>query len=181
MATPNVYRNTIILSVTWSVSSYTFYFCEYYLRLIPTNTLYLQKALMGIADIFATLVFYLLMTYLGPVKAYTILFSALAIGGAGLCTLIAYNDTAPGAELPTWLTALLSISLLFLRISSFASSAINMSQVIELTPTMLQGLVFGVVNTVSRGITIFSPVVAELVNNGSWTCCIMACFGIVAA
>jgi hypothetical protein len=92
---------------------------------------------MGVADIFATLVFYLLTTYLGPVKAYTILFSTLCIGGAALCTLIALNDTAPGAELPGWLSALLSISLLLLRISSFASSAINISQVIELTPTML--------------------------------------------
>jgi len=130
---------------------------------------------------FATIVFYLLTTNLGPVKAYTILFSALCVGGASLCILIALNDTAPGKELPDWLSALLSISLLILRISSFASSAINISQVIELTPMMLQGLVFGVVNTVSRGITICSPVVAELVDNGSWTCCIMAVFGIVSA
>lgn len=181
MATPRVYTNTIILCVTWSVSSYTFYFCEYYLRLIPTNSLYVQKTLMGIADMFATLIFYLLTTYLGPVKAYTILFTTLAIGGAGLFILIALNDTEPGAELPVWLTVLLSTSLLFLRISSFASSGINISQVIALTPTMMQGLVFGVVNTVSRGITIFSPVVAELVDNGSWTCCIMAFIGIFAA
>ena len=104
----------------------------------------------------------------------------MAVAASSLCLLIALNETNPGTDIPLWLTTMLSVCLLWIRITAFATSAINFSLTVELTPTDLQGLTFGIVNTVSRGITIFSPVVAELVTNGSWTCAIFAIAGIIA-
>jgi len=44
----------------------------------------------------------------------------------------------------------------------------------------MNGLVFGVVNTAARGISIMAPIVAELVNNSSWSVTILAVIGIFA-
>ena len=72
------------------------------------------------------------------------------------------------------------MSVILMRIASFATFAINYNQVIDLTPTMMIGLVFGIVNAFSRGLTIFAPLVAELVQNSSWTCTLLALAGIAA-
>ena len=90
---PKVYRNTLVLCVTWSVSSYSFYFCEFYLRLIPTNSIYLQKMLMGFSDIFATLVYAVLVRKVGMKESFVILFSVLIAGALGLTILIGCFDT----------------------------------------------------------------------------------------
>lgn len=79
MRNKRVYRNTLILCVTWSVSSYSFYFVEFYLRLVPTSTIYIQKILMGCADIIATIVYFLLVTKIGVIHSYRILYSLLAL------------------------------------------------------------------------------------------------------
>ena len=42
------------------------------------------------------------------------------------------------------------------------------------------GLVFAIVNTVARAMTIFAPITAELVNNSAWTVTIFAAVGIWA-
>lgn len=49
-----------------------------------------------------------------------------------------------------------------------------------LTPTLIIGLVFAVVNTVCRSFTIFAPLTAELLNNASWTCAVLAVCGMIA-
>ncbi len=49
-----------------------------------------------------------------------------------------------------------------------------------LTPTLIIGLVFAIVNTVCRTFTIFAPLTAELLNNASWTCAVLAIFGMIA-
>jgi hypothetical protein len=67
-----------------------------------------------------------------------------------------------------------------MRIAALSTFAIGYSQVVELTPTLMIGLVFGIVNTFSRGLTIFAPLVAELISNSSWTCTVLATIGIVA-
>ena len=81
--------------------------------------------------------------------------------------------------LATWLTAMLTICLLCVRIASFSTFAINYTSVVELTPTMLSGLVFGIVNTVCRSLTIFAPVIAELVPNPAWTVMVVGVVGVV--
>lgn len=48
---------------------------------------------------------------------------------------------------------------------------------VQLTPTLLIGLVFAIVNTACRAITIFAPLVAELVTNSAWTVTILAVIG----
>ena len=43
---------------------------------------------------------------------------------------------------------------------------------------MMTALVFGIVNTVSRGLTIFAPLMTELVKNSGWTVTILAVAGL---
>jgi hypothetical protein len=81
------------------------------------------------------------------------------------------NDPTPE------MACLLSVLILGMRVSSFATFAINYSQVIELTPTLMSGLVFGIVNTVARGVSIFAPLVSELVPNSSWSVTVLALIG----
>jgi len=176
----SVYRNTLILCVTWSVSSYSFYFVEFYLRLVPTNTIYIQKMLMGCADIFATVIYYLLITRIGMILSFKILFVLLAFGSLSIVSLLAVNNIEDGSEPSPQLSACLSILIMVMRVSSFATFAINYSQVIELTPTLMNGLVFGIVNTAARGVSIFAPLVAELVQNSSWSVSLFAVVGIWA-
>lgn len=44
----------------------------------------------------------------------------------------------------------------------------------------MNGLVFGIVNTVARGVSIFAPLVAGLVDNSSWSVTLLAIMGIYA-
>ena len=62
--------------------------------------------------------------------------------------------------------------------SAFSTFALNYCQVLNLTPTMMTALVFGIVNTVSRGLTIFAPLMTELVKNSGWTITLLALVGL---
>lgn len=94
MANKKVWRNTLILCTTWTVSSYSFYFCEFYLRFVPTNTLYAQKMLMGVSDIVATVLYYSLVTKIGMVRSFVIFFSLLAFSSISMVITLAIS----GAE-----------------------------------------------------------------------------------
>lgn len=125
-----VYHNTMILCVTWSVSSYSFYFVEFYLRLLPTNTIYMQKCLMGCADMFATVLYYVLITKLGMVQSFRILFSLLAMSSLSLVVLLAIADVdsyAVAETTPAGLAVALSALIMCMRVTSFATFAINYS------------------------------------------------------
>jgi hypothetical protein len=67
-----------------------------------------------------------------------------------------------------------------MRLGAFSTFAINYALVVELTPTLYTGLVFAIVNTVCRSVTIVAPICAELLTNSSWTCTIFAVAGILA-
>jgi len=49
-----------------------------------------------------------------------------------------------------------------------------------LTPTLLTGKVFAIVNTAAKSLTILAPLAAELLSNAAWTCAIGALAAIVA-
>ena len=135
---------------------------------------------MGISDIGATAIYYFLTIYFGMVKSFGILFSLLAVSSLSLVIVLGVTHADDQEFITTGLSFTLSFLIILMRISAFATFAINYSQVVELTPTLMIGLVFGIVNTFSRGLTIFAPLVAELVSNSSWTCTVLAIIGIVA-
>ena len=135
---------------------------------------------MGISDIFATAIYYFLTQYYGMIKSFSLLFTLLAISSLGLVIVLGVTHADDQEIISKGLSFALSFLIILMRISSFATFAINYSQVVELTPTLMIGLVFGIVNTFSRGLTIFAPLVAELVSNSSWTCTVLAVIGIVA-
>ena len=64
------------------------------MRLVPTNTIYMQKIAMGLSDIGATCIFYGLKTRLGVVKSFVILFGLLTLASLSLVITLAVS----GAE-----------------------------------------------------------------------------------
>lgn len=122
-----VWQNTKILMGTWTVSSYSFYFVEFYLRFIPTNTIYMQKMLMGAADIVATAIYYLLVTKTGVVQSFLVFFVMIAVSSILLVIVLAVTDAEDAVVVSTGLSCGLSILIIGMRIGSFASFAVNYS------------------------------------------------------
>jgi hypothetical protein len=115
---------------TWTVSSYSFYFVEFYLRFIPTNTIYMQKMLMGAADIVATAIYYLLVTKTGVVQSFLVFFVMIAVSSIILVIVLAVTDAEDALVVATGLSCGLSILIIGMRIGAFASFAVNYSQVV---------------------------------------------------
>ena len=51
-------NNLIALILSWSASAFTFYFIEFYMKLVPFDNAYLLMILIGVADLTATTAFY---------------------------------------------------------------------------------------------------------------------------
>lgn len=129
---------------------------------------------MGAADIFATFLYYFLVTRVGMVRGFTYLFGLLAVSSIALVITMAVTGAEEMRVVEPGLSAGLSILIFCMRIAAFSTFAINYSQVVQLTPTLMTGLVFAVVNTAARAFTIFAPLTAELMTNAAWTCTIVA-------
>jgi hypothetical protein len=129
--TRRVFENTLILCVTWSASAYSFYFVEFYLRLVPTKTIYLQKVLVGFADIFATLLYFALVSHLKLTQSFKLLFNTLAIVSLALWFVLgSIGEDEIDVVMSGWLTLL----VMAMRVSAFATFALNYNQVLEVTP-----------------------------------------------
>ena len=133
---------------------------------------------MGLSDIAATILFYLLSTHLGAVKSFVILFGLLAVSSIALVVTLAVTSAEDAVSLSSKLSLTLTILIIAMRLASFSTFALNYSLVVELTPTLFTGLVFAIVNTVCRTFTIFAPIIAELVGNSAWSCTVLAAIGI---
>lgn len=134
---------------------------------------------MGVSDLTAIMIYYSIITYKGIVTSYTILFFTLAVSSLCLVLILAMKNLEDSeVKIKPLLSFGISISIMAMRISSFATFAINYSTVIELTPTLMVGLVFGIVNTIASFLTVFAPLIAELVYNSSWTVTILAGLGV---
>lgn len=126
-ASSRVWTNTLILCCTWSVSGFSFYFVEFYMRFIPTNSIYFTKVLMGIADIVATGLFYILVSKLGMILAFLILFGLLAVSSITLVITLAITKAEELLVVEPGLSACLSLMIIGMRIAAFGSFAINYS------------------------------------------------------
>lgn len=138
----------------------------------------MQKVAMGLSDMAATLVFYVLSTNLGPIKSFVILFSLLVLSSLALVVTLAVTSAEDAVSLSSHLSLTLTILIIAMRLASFSTFALNYSLVVELTPTLFTGLVFAIVNTVCRAFTILAPIIAELVGNSAWSCTVLAIMGI---
>ena len=121
-----VMQNTVILCITWTCSSYTFYFCEFYLRFVPTNTIYAQKMYMGLSDMFSCVLTYFLATSLSTVRVFTWLFSLLILSSMSLTITMATTSASdPDSDLSPQLAALLTLSIIGMRVAAFSSFNVN--------------------------------------------------------
>ena len=175
-----VMQNTLILCTVWTSSAYTFFFCEFYLRFVPTNTIYAQKIYVGLADFCSTLLVYYMAKRQGFIKVIMWLFGLLIVSSISLVITLATSSASdPDADLSPGLAALLTCSIIGMRIASFASYVCYV-QLVLLTPTLLTGIVFACCGTVSRSLAILAPISAELMGNPAWTCAVLAFAGILA-
>ena len=95
-----VFQNTVILCITWTCSSYSFYFCEFYLRYVPTNTIYAQKMYMGLSDMFSCVLTYFIASSLSTVRVFTLLFGLLVVSSLSLfITMATTTASDPEADL----------------------------------------------------------------------------------
>jgi hypothetical protein len=55
---PRNRSNLLVLVISWSVSSYTYYFVEFYMKLVPFQNIYGLMILIGVSDFFGCIAFY---------------------------------------------------------------------------------------------------------------------------
>lgn len=136
---------------------------------------------MGLADVIAILSYLVMVSRVGVVHSFTYLFGLLAVSSLGLVLLMEANKASQEFEvLQPELSASLCLCVIGMRIASFSTLAINYSQVVQLTPTLLTGKVFSLVNTVAKSLSILAPIAAELLTNAAWTCAVGALAAIMA-
>lgn len=86
--------NTAILALVWSASCYTFYFSEFYVRYIPTNSIYLLKILTGFADILGSFLYSLSTKYMSTHTSLLSFFGISILSAFALTTVMFFYDKA---------------------------------------------------------------------------------------
>jgi hypothetical protein len=136
---------------------------------------------MGLADVIAVVSYLVMVSRVGVVHSFTYLFGLLAASSLGLVVMMEASKASQQMEVvQPGLSASLSLCVIGMRIASFSTLAINYSQVVQLTPTLLTGKVFSLVNTAAKSLTILAPLAAELLSNAAWTCAVGALAAIMA-
>ena len=54
--------------MSWSASSFTYYFIEFYMKLIPFDNVYLLMIIIGLGDTFQVISFYYISRYFKETK-----------------------------------------------------------------------------------------------------------------
>ena len=85
---------------------------------------------MGFSDIFAVIIYYFLITHSGVIRSFIFFFALLAFTSISLVITMAVSDAESMDIVPKRLSVLLSFLIIGMRIGSFASFAINYSQVV---------------------------------------------------
>lgn len=83
--------------------------------------------LMGCADVVATVIYYFMITKIGVVQSFLILFGLLAVSSIALVVTLGVSKAEEMRVVDAGLSAGLSIMIIGMRIASFGSFAINYS------------------------------------------------------
>ena len=77
-------QNTLILCISWTASTYTFFFCEFYIRFVPDSTIYSQKVFVGFVDLLSTVLVYHMAKHLDIITLFTWLYGLLIVSSLSL-------------------------------------------------------------------------------------------------
>ena len=147
-------KNLLVVSVTWALTSFTFYLIIFKLKSLPGN-IYVNSAFTSIASAlghFAALGLYKVMH---TRKAMIFFFVLQVIGSVPLC-LQQYSQNAIYTEL------ILPCSLLVCMFGCAGQFCNLYVSHLDLFPLVFATTTMGVCNIVARSVTIFSPLFAEI-------------------
>ncbi|CAI2363809.1 unnamed protein product [Moneuplotes crassus] len=144
------FRNLMIMMMNWSTCSFSFYLLSYYTKYFKGN-IYSNTALLGLADIFATISMrglqYYMPTKIGFVVSYCVVF---------VISCIYYIIQSQ--------TVLVAICVLLMRYGVTVAFSFCYYGNSEYFQTDMSSTAFGVSNTMARFSTIVSPMVAEVLS-----------------
>ena len=155
----SVLVNTIVLSVVWTVASFSFYFIEFYMNLVPTNNLYLLSVIIGSADVIGGCLFLFVVQYFS--------FKRVLLGVFALMTVSAFTlygavfNLNPDEELSSFTNILLASLVFLVRFSATISFAMAYYGTAAITPPQVVSTVFSITNVTCRTFTMFAPYIAN--------------------
>lgn len=156
--------NTVALTVAWAVSSYSFYFIEFYMKYVPVDSIYLLAMLIGVSDVAASIAFRGLIQYVSSKKI--ILFSYLGLALVSLVFALMMWVMSPlSAKEKLILTVFIFVMRLFSSTSFIGVYYANN----EYFPALFKGGIFAVTNIGARLSAALSPLIAEGMNNPAIT------------
>jgi len=161
--------NSVCFCVTYSTATYVFYFVEFYMNLIPTDSIYSSQNVLSVADLLSVLTFSLVSKYF-PLRWQFISASlGIAVSAYALFYKIKFKTRAfePGDEVSDYDGYEYAVILLFLRLYGVTLYGLSNTAISTLTPTLLVGSVYSVINLIARPLASVAPIVAELIPNPS--------------
>ena len=76
------------LAISWTTSSYSFYFTEFYMKYIPVKSIYYLAVLMGSSDMVTTFLYVIILKYITSKLLLQISMIALMISSLMISVLI---------------------------------------------------------------------------------------------
>ena len=151
--------NTLVLCVVWTVASFSFYFIEFYMNLVPTNNLYLLSGIIGAADMIGGCLFLFLVQYFSFKRVLLRVFALMTVASFTLYGAVFNLD--PDAELSSFLNISLALLVFLIRLSATISFAMAYYGTAAITPPKVVSTVFSITNVTCRAFTMFAPFIAN--------------------
>jgi hypothetical protein len=118
--------------VVWTVASFSFYFIEFYMNLVPTNNLYLLSGIIGTADMIGGCLFLFVVQYFSFKRVLLGVFALMTVASFALYGAVLNLD--PDAELSSFLNISLASLVFLIRLSATISFAMAYYGTAAITP-----------------------------------------------
>ena len=144
----SVLVNTIVLSVVWTVASFSFDFIEFYMNLVPTNNLYLLSVIIGSSSAHVIGGFF----FLSVVQYFS--FKRVLLGVFALMTVSAFTlygavfNLNPDEELSSFTNILLASLVFLVRFSATTSFAMAYYGTAAIASPQVVSTVFSITNVI---------------------------------
>lgn len=166
--------NTLILSLLWSTSAYSFYFTEFYMKYVPVKNIYYLAIMMGLSDMLTSLLYVLASRLLHNKTLITLCQLFLCLSSSLLTVALYFNASPSNSQSSLTLELFYSMTIFCMRFFSALSFMCSYQANNDYFPTLLKGAIFALTNIAARLASVFSPVVAESMVNPSVTVAVIS-------
>eukprot|EP00347_Sterkiella_histriomuscorum_P006682 403351837 len=168
--------NILILSLFWAVSSYSYYFIEFYMKFIPVNRIQTLSLMIGVSDVVCCVTFKFLQNKFEIRKLISVNY-LLLLASSSVFYVIMLIYPVP-SDAVQYIITLMIFGMRFFSAMTFigAYQANN-----EYFPVLLKGGIFAITNVSARLSSIMSPWVAESMNNPAITVSVVAFIAFLAS